>query len=158
MALAESLNDDNRGEVRSAKKQEVTVVCKALTLQWEEMESHQLLKFLPTARQIIHGFVKSLHLEDNMHVEMLDHAQAWLCHWENKVTSWKRFFQNMTRFSSSPNEIGSTGVLQSFKETTDGKRFTQGGSGQGGPKRYSWRRLTRCILAHSTGIRMELRF
>ena len=65
---------------------------------------------------MIHDFVTAKKLEDNMHMEMLDHAAVWLSHWENKVTCWRRFFENVNRFSGSNTDGNCNGVLQSLKQ------------------------------------------
>ena len=102
-------------------------MCKSISLHCEDLESHDLLHFLPLARKMIHGYVNHLHLDDQLQMDMLEHAACWLAPWERGVQCWREFFRHIREFSSGEAPVGSgNGVLQPFLETTTGDRFTKG--------------------------------
>ena len=124
---AELLENEYHDAAHEAAKEKVSTVCKAISLLCEHMESHELLDFLPRARQTIHVFVNHLHLDDQLQMAMLEHAACWLAPWERGVQCWREFFRHIREFSSGEAPVGSgNGVLQAFRETSTGDRFTKG--------------------------------
>ena len=124
MEIAELLESENHEAAVEAAKAKVSTVGKSISLYGEGLESHNLLNFPPRARQIIHGYISSLRLNNQVHSDMLEHAGCWLAPWERNVMCWREFFRQIREFGNGEALGGSgNGVLQAFLETSTGDRF-----------------------------------